>query len=526
MSTTTFLQALGASALAVSGALVLVMAMRLPIRRMAGPRVAYGLWCVPLLAALASVLPLPQGTVGLPIVVRWPLVLAETAPVLAINAGAPVPAAMDMAALLVGIYLAGVFVMAGLLWICQRRFRMALGPLHKLENGLWQASTSAGLPAVVGVPPRLVLPMDFQTRFTGAERRLALAHESVHLRRGDAFANAAAACLHCLLWFNPLLWLALARYRVDQELACDAAVLQDAPNAHRDYAEALLKTQLPACNAPLLCQWSGHHPLKERIQMLYSPPVSRSKALAGSCLIILAAGAVTWGAWAAQPTTATGTAPATTHFVASSDARYVDMKIGGLSAKESGEARLIARPGEQFRISQGQTPDKGVGVSGTAAVMPDKGIALELTQIIDGQPHGKPVHVTVQDGVPTPVLLGGSKRTELVIDASSKPERYQALLAVLEQAAPPGSVLSAVSSGPGVVTLQALEKPIRDVAAAVADASQTRISNPDLLPTSRNVTLSFNKVSVDAVMTILAEEAHAKVSRSGNTFTFSAVDKR
>ena len=82
-------------------------------------------------------------------------------------------------------------------------------------------------PAVLWAPRSLVLlPADFLRRF---DRRPARTDAGA---RGDPPAPAATRCgrllaeLACaVLWFHPLAWLALPRFRLDQELACDERVL-------------------------------------------------------------------------------------------------------------------------------------------------------------------------------------------------------------------------------------------------------------------------------------------------------------
>jgi hypothetical protein len=151
------------------------------------------------------------------------------------------------------------------------------------------------------MPPRLVLPPDFETRYTEGERELILAHERAHLARGDTFANALAALLRGLFWFHPLVHYAIARFRQDQELACDAAVLRRFPQARRSYAEAMLKTQLAVLGLPVGCHWQSSHPLKERIAMLKHPiphPARRALGFGLAAMLALFGG---YAAWAAQP---------------------------------------------------------------------------------------------------------------------------------------------------------------------------------------------------------------------------------
>ncbi|MBW8312062.1 MAG: TonB family protein, partial [Rhizobium sp.] len=157
-------------------------------------------------------------------------------------------------------------------------------------------------PAVIGLwRPRLVLPADFSRRYSPEEQALVLEHERQHLRRGDLPAQALCSLLRCVFWFNPLLHLAAARFRFDQELACDAAVLARHPDARRRYGEVMLKTQLADFGLPLGCHWQSSHPLKERIAMLKLPLPSAGRARVASALIAASMALATFAAWAVQP---------------------------------------------------------------------------------------------------------------------------------------------------------------------------------------------------------------------------------
>src|SRR5688572_23252859 len=108
----------------------------------------------------------------------------------------------------------------------QRRFNR----LVERKAGSAFDTVSGHGPAVVGWwRSRIVLPEDFRERYSRGERRRVLAHEIAHLRRGDIHAQAFATGLRCLFWFNPLVHYAAGLFRFDQELACDATVLEQFP---------------------------------------------------------------------------------------------------------------------------------------------------------------------------------------------------------------------------------------------------------------------------------------------------------
>lgn len=123
-------------------------------------------------------------------------------------------------------------------------------------------------PAVLWAPRSLLLlPPDFLQRFGMAERRLILRHELAHLHRGDVLWSLLAELVVALLWFHPLLWLALPRFRLDQELACDERVLRDSPQDETRYAHVLMHSA-GTSTMPALIPWLAEPQLKERLIMI------------------------------------------------------------------------------------------------------------------------------------------------------------------------------------------------------------------------------------------------------------------
>ncbi|HSV01658.1 MAG TPA: M56 family metallopeptidase [Phenylobacterium sp.] len=253
------LRANGVAALAIAAVLVL----RLPARAAFGAEAAYRLWAAPPLAVAANLLPFkvaPAGTAAL---------------------GHLAPA--HLAGPLLAAWAAGAGVAVLLLWRAQAAFLRA-------------ARAGRAGPAVVGViAPRVIMPPD-DGRFSEAERALIRAHEREHICRKDPRAGALAALCQCLAWFNPLVHLAAHVARLDQELACDAAVIRKRPKDRALYARTLLKTQLAGAALPLGCYWPARarHPLELRVELLKRR--RREGGLAGSLLI---AAALTIGAFLA-----------------------------------------------------------------------------------------------------------------------------------------------------------------------------------------------------------------------------------
>jgi TonB family protein len=272
--------------LAAAVAIVFVIAVRKIVRVRFGAGLAYGLWLLPLLAAIAALIPARVITVTAPLLPAAPAFLPPAG-----ASAAPPPIAFDWNPLIVGLWLAGTVVTLAVMVLLQRRFG------KEVRKG-------AIGPAVVGViAPRIVTPGDFSTRFDGEEQALVLAHEQAHIARQDSRINGASALIQCLFWFNPLVHVAAHLMRIDQELACDAAVVSRFPDARRTYARALMKAQLAIRPLPLGCYWpSGtQHPLMERIAMLKANETSRSRRILGASILALTCAAAGAAAWAAQP---------------------------------------------------------------------------------------------------------------------------------------------------------------------------------------------------------------------------------
>jgi beta-lactamase regulating signal transducer with metallopeptidase domain len=197
----------------------------------------------------------------------------------------------------------------------------ALPPLTDLLVALWVLGATALLirsivstrrvaidpsagPALIGVlRPKLVLPVDFETRFDAEERALILVHEDIHRASGHTVVNALVELARCISWFNPLAHVAANRFRTDQELACDAAVIAARPTARRAYARALLKTQISPAFLPLGCTWTSRSGkrLGQRIALLGRPSLSRGRAIAGAVSVAIFGAALGYAAWAQQP---------------------------------------------------------------------------------------------------------------------------------------------------------------------------------------------------------------------------------
>jgi TonB family protein len=299
----------------------------------------------------------------------------------------------------------------------QRGFRQGLGVLQRRADGLQQAQAVDGLPAAIGLwKPAIVLPADFDARYSSEQRALMVAHERMHIVRGDLHANALTAALRCVFWFNPLLHLAARHFRHDQELACDLRVIARHPHARRAYGEAMLKTQLALHPLPLGCYW-GSHPLKERIAMLKQPVPSLTRWIGGVVLVGTLAFGVAFAAWSSQPARDSAMTQASMQLIDVRMRFVVDGKV--VSTPE-----VISSSGRPFSVSDGRFL-----LAMAATTREDGSIGLAGNPSWNGHRMGE-IKVTLSEGKPETFRfpawqVDGERRPELalIVDASTAPTR-------------------------------------------------------------------------------------------------------
>ena len=317
--------------LALGAAVLLALILRRPVRGLFGARAAYALWLVAPLAVLAVLLPArtvqvqapasPPAAVEAQAQARPTTEVGTPATVASHTTTRPPARPFPLNAALLAAWALVALSAIGVQAERQRRFVRSLGRLRG-EADLFHAERPGVGPAVIGaLAPKLVLPADFAVRFTLEEQALILAHERSHLSTGDAQINALATALQCVFWFNPLVHLGANRLRIDQEIACDAAVLTRFPVARRAYGEAMLKTQLAPFAPPLGCHWPAlaNKQLKERFVMLKEHRQGRARRLAGGAAVAALGLAAGFAVWAAQPARVVQTHPGMTRHDAERD---------------------------------------------------------------------------------------------------------------------------------------------------------------------------------------------------------------
>jgi bla regulator protein BlaR1 len=255
--------------------MLLVLAIRAPVRRMFGPAVAYLLWLLPLGRMVLP--PLPESWRGggeaviaivpedVTIYLGEPVAMLPVAPETGL--GWPAWAAIAWiggAALFIGWHIVSHSRFCARLQAAARRtVGIAQGRVEMIE------SDAAAGPLAFGVWRKYVaFPADFAERYDDMERDLALAHELGHHARGDLIANWAALVMLGLHWFNPVAWAAYRAFRADQEMACDAMVLAGRnPALRHAYGRAIVKSAQGGM-VSATCHLHSINEIKGRLRML------------------------------------------------------------------------------------------------------------------------------------------------------------------------------------------------------------------------------------------------------------------
>lgn len=143
-----------------------------------------------------------------------------------------------------GVYFAGLCI---LLLYCLGNWRLFQRRLRSLEiSGEEKCGSACRMivakeikePFVSGIFKTVIyLPQGLPKE----QQEMVLAHELVHVRRGDHLIKPIAFAGVCLHWFNPFVWAAFHFMERDMEISCDEAVLKRAGYENKKtYADTLL----------------------------------------------------------------------------------------------------------------------------------------------------------------------------------------------------------------------------------------------------------------------------------------------
>lgn len=147
------------------------------------------------------------------------------------------------------------------------------------------------VPVTFGLRRPVILLPEEAASWPAERLRVALLHETAHVRRGDWAVQTLARLVCALFWHNPLVWPAARMLRAEAERACDDRVLALGIPAP-DYAQHLLAVAgaLSGANRPLplAVPMAGQTALESRLRavLIARPRRAPSRRVAALALVL------------------------------------------------------------------------------------------------------------------------------------------------------------------------------------------------------------------------------------------------
>lgn len=160
---------------------------------------------------------------------------------------------------------AGALVLYAVITYCVLRHRVRFAVL--CEDGAWESDAIRGAFLLGFFKPKIYLPLGLSAQ----DREFIIAHERVHMRRGDNWWKLLGMLCTCIHWYNPLVWLSYVLLCRDVELACDEQVICAlSTEARKAYSYALLNSGKRTSRILAYPVAFGEVSLKQRIQNVLS----------------------------------------------------------------------------------------------------------------------------------------------------------------------------------------------------------------------------------------------------------------
>ena len=282
----------------------LIFALAFPVAfvlRRASASARYFVWTI----ALAMVLAVPMLSLSLR---PWNVPLAVPAAAIVVRSqtslapGASVVAHPDRIGWFISLWLCGAGVVLLRTSIGHARVQLLLRRSKAVRDSEWlrllanascqirlrrrvdlRCSNDTDVPLSYGLLRPVILLPGTSDQWSADRRRVVLLHELVHVRRIDWLSCLLSQLAGAVYWFHPLAWMAVSRFRQEQERSCDDAVVI-AGTGQAAYAEhlvalarSLTSSRRPSPVALSMAETGG---LEQRVHALLDPRRPR-RALSG-----------------------------------------------------------------------------------------------------------------------------------------------------------------------------------------------------------------------------------------------------
>jgi TonB family protein len=214
------------------------------------------------------------------------------------------PAGVDIAAIVVAIIAAGIVLRLAWLAIGLLRLRSIVASAtpdasldstgvdltHSLAvTAALKISDEVQGPATIGVRRPVILIPRSVVLMPAAVQRAILCHELLHVKRRDWLHTIAEELWCAVLWFHPAARALASRLSLARETVVDEMTILHTRD-RRAYAEALLAFSDPQPHLVGATPFIGRRTLSQRISLIAEEaPMSRRRALIGSCIALITA---------------------------------------------------------------------------------------------------------------------------------------------------------------------------------------------------------------------------------------------
>ena len=202
--------------------------------------------------------------------------------------------------------------------------RSASPRVHRIANETVRRLGMRACPAIETIPAqvaplvwcfggrvRVVLPEALAAEMDERELQMVLAHELAHVKRRDYLVRWIEWLACVAFWWNPIAWWARRNLRLNEEMCCDAMVLEALCPDPRGYAGSLLNVveflASPAIRPPAMaCAMNGGGTLERRLGMIISQRTRKTPKWLTAGVVALSMGLLPLGVAYAQDFEAVG----------------------------------------------------------------------------------------------------------------------------------------------------------------------------------------------------------------------------
>lgn len=191
---------------------------------------------------------------------------------------------------ILGIWMVGCLAMLYRYFSAYFRFKkqaIQSSPIDRVGDLNVVISDYVHSPMLIGFfKPTIVMP---SANMNAEDYKLALQHEWVHYKQGDAWIKLMAVLVNCLHWFNPVSYLALANISEACEYAVDEQITKDLKTADKKrYSEMILHfaSRSPVLNSNLALPKKQ---LYRRFSLIMKRNTGSKKTVLGIFLVVLIA---------------------------------------------------------------------------------------------------------------------------------------------------------------------------------------------------------------------------------------------